>query len=90
MAEPGLVERYLSLGLRLGRHIDGMVDAYYGPPELAAAVNAEPVHPPEQLVAEARALLTAIDGGGALDVLTLGLHRRGARHRPAGTGCGPR
>jgi hypothetical protein len=67
MAEPGLVERYLILGLRLGRHIDGMVDAYYGPPELAAAVNAEPVHPPEKLVAEARALLTAIDGGGVLD-----------------------
>jgi hypothetical protein len=67
MAEPGLVERYLTLGLRLGRHIDGMVDAYYGPPELAAAVGAEPVHPPEKLVAEARALLTAIDGGGVLD-----------------------
>jgi hypothetical protein len=67
VAEPGLVERYLTLGLRLGRHIDGMVDAYYGPPELAAAVGAEPVHPPEKLVAEARALLTAIDGGGVLD-----------------------
>jgi hypothetical protein len=67
VAETGLVERYLTLGLRLGRHIDGMVDAYYGPPELAAAVGAEPVHPPEQLVAEARALLTAIDGGGVLD-----------------------
>jgi hypothetical protein len=67
VAEPGLVERYLELGLRLGRHIDGMVDAYYGPPELAAAVSAEPVHAPEKLVAEARALLTAIDGGGVLD-----------------------
>jgi hypothetical protein len=67
VAEPGLVERYLELGLRLGRHIDGMVDAYYGPPELAAAVSAEPVHAPEKLVAEARALLTAIEGGGMLD-----------------------
>jgi len=67
VAEPGLVERYLVLGLRLGRHIDGMVDAYYGPPELAASVRAEPVHPPENLVAEARSLLTAIDGGGVLD-----------------------
>jgi len=27
------VERYLLLGLRLGRHVDGLVDAYYGPPE---------------------------------------------------------
>ena len=32
----GLVEEYLTLGLRLGRHIDGLVDAYYGPPEPAA------------------------------------------------------
>ena len=31
-----VVERYLLLGLRLGRHVDGLVDAYYGPPELAA------------------------------------------------------
>ena len=37
MAEPGLVEEYLTLGLRLGRHIDGMVDAYYGPPERAVS-----------------------------------------------------
>ena len=66
MPVTGLVEDYLRLGLRLGRHIDGMVDAYYGPPELAAAVRAEPVHPPEKLVAAARALLTAIDGGGVL------------------------
>ncbi len=28
---------YIELGLRLGRHIDGLVDAYYGPPELGAA-----------------------------------------------------
>ena len=25
-------ERYLELGLRLGKHVDGLVDAYYGPP----------------------------------------------------------
>jgi hypothetical protein len=67
MAEPGLVERYLTLGLRLGRHIDGMVDAYYGPGELAAAVVAEPVTPPERLVAEARALVASIDAGAPLD-----------------------
>ena len=32
-----LVERYLELGLRLGRHLDGLVDAYYGPAELRGA-----------------------------------------------------
>ena len=36
------VERYLLLGLRLGRHLDGIVDAYFGPQELAAAVEARP------------------------------------------------
>ena len=34
-----VVERYLRLGLQVGRHVDGIVDAYFGPPELAAAVE---------------------------------------------------
>jgi hypothetical protein len=64
---PGLVEDYLTLGLRLGRHIDGMVDAYYGPPALAHAVEAEPVLPPEQLLTDARTLLAELEDGGVLD-----------------------
>ena len=32
-------ERYLQLGLRLGRHVDGLVDAYYGPAELKSQVD---------------------------------------------------
>jgi hypothetical protein len=67
VAEPGLVERYLTLGLRLGRHIDGLVDAYYGPPERAAAAAAEALHPPAQLVGQARGLLAAIDAGEMLE-----------------------
>ena len=66
VAGGGEVEAYLTLGLRLGRHIDGMVDAYYGPPALAAAVAAEPVVPPKQLVAGARALLAALGSGAPL------------------------
>jgi hypothetical protein len=62
-----LVDRYVTLGLRLGRHIDGLVDAYYGPPGRADAVAVEPVHPPDQLVAEARKLLGDIDAGERLD-----------------------
>ena len=62
----GPVEAYLTLGLRLGRHIDGMVDAYYGPQPLAAAVAAEPVVPPRQLVTEARELLAALGSGEPL------------------------
>jgi hypothetical protein len=67
VAATGVVEEYLTLGLRLGRHIDGLVDAYYGPPDRSAAVGAEPVHPPRKLVAEARALVAAIDAGVPLE-----------------------
>ena len=63
----GLVEDYLRLGLRLGRHIDGMVDAYYGPPALAHAVEAEPVVPPDELAASARALSAELEAGAVLD-----------------------
>ena len=38
-----VVERYLELGLQLGRHIDGFVDAYFGPPDIKARVDAAPV-----------------------------------------------
>ena len=67
MPGAGPVEDYLTLGLRLGRHIDGMVDAYYGPPALERAVAAGPVIPPEQLLASARALLADLEAGAPLD-----------------------
>jgi hypothetical protein len=54
-------ERYLRLGLQLGRHDDGIVDAYFGPPELAAAVDAEPLVEPRALVSAAEALLDELD-----------------------------
>ena len=56
MSEP-VAERYLRLGLRLGRHVDGIVDAYFGPPELQAAVAAEPLVEPRALVSAADELL---------------------------------
>ena len=60
-------ERYLLLGLRLGRHVDGIVDAYYGPPELAEAVaSAEPVEP-RLLVDDAEALLHDVPDGWLRD-----------------------
>jgi hypothetical protein len=58
-----LVERYLALGLRLGRHVDGFVDAYYGPPELAARIGAEPARPPAELAAEAGRIVADLDAG---------------------------
>jgi len=62
-----LVEDYLWLGLALGRHIDGLVDAYYGPPELAARVQAEPPVAPAALAGHARRLLASLDADGDLD-----------------------
>ena len=61
------VDRYLRLGLQLGRHVEGIVDAYYGPPELAAAVDAEPPVEPRALVASAEALLDELEDGWLRD-----------------------
>jgi hypothetical protein len=55
------------LGLALGRHIDGMVDAYYGPADLAARAAAEPPHPPAELEARARRLLADLAADTDLD-----------------------
>jgi hypothetical protein len=60
-------ERYLVLGLRLGRHVDGIVDSYCGPPELAAEVDAEPLADPRTLVADAEALLDELGDGWLRD-----------------------
>jgi len=70
MPSGGLVEDYLTLGLRLGRHIDGMVDAYYGPPALARAVKAEPPVSPAGLLDSANHLLADLEAGVALDPMS--------------------
>ncbi|HMC39784.1 MAG TPA: hypothetical protein VKI19_08990, partial [Acidimicrobiales bacterium] len=63
----GVVEEYIRLGLDLGRHIDGFVDAYYGPPAPASDAAAGPARPPAALVERARRLLAEIDADGALE-----------------------
>jgi hypothetical protein len=63
-------ERYLRLGLHLGRHVDGMVDTYFGPAELSAAVDAEPLLALPALVAEAEALLDELAEGWLRDQVT--------------------
>jgi hypothetical protein len=65
-----VVTRYIELGLRLGRHIDGLVDAYYGPAELARNVDTEPVRPPAALASDAARLLSDLDGGADADVVS--------------------
>jgi hypothetical protein len=67
-----VVTRYLQLGLRVGRLLDGLVDAYYGPPELKHAVDAEPAPDASKLATDARQLLADLDrGDGDVDA-----HRR--------------
>ena len=48
--------RYLLLGLRLGRHVPGFVESYFGPAELAEAVDGEPLTPLAELHDEAMQL----------------------------------
>jgi hypothetical protein len=62
-----VLESYLLLGLRLGRHIDGFVDAYYGPPELSAQVDAEDVADPAALVGDAEALRWQLGSDGEVE-----------------------
>jgi len=56
-------ESYLVLGLRLGRHIDGLVDSYYGPAELKDQVDGEELVAPAQLVEDAAELHASLDDG---------------------------
>jgi len=70
-----VIERYLELGLRLGRHVEGFVDAYYGPPELAVRVEAEPRRAPAELARDAARLLGDLDAGEGADVVDAGRRR---------------
>lgn len=63
----GVVEDYLRLGLDIGRHIDGFVDVYYGPPELKNEAGAGPPQAPTALADRARRLLAELDTGGDLE-----------------------
>ena len=62
-----VAERYLRLGLQVGRHEEGIVDAYIGPPELAADVDAAAPVEPRLLVAEAEELLDELEDGWLRD-----------------------
>src|SRR5581483_9256724 len=58
-----LAEDYVLLGLRLGRHVDGLVDAYYGPPELKEQAVADAA----ALAADADTLLGRLEDGWLYD-----------------------
>jgi hypothetical protein len=56
-----LATSYIELGLQLGRHIDGLVDAYYGPSALAQRVAAEELQAPSKLAGDAAELCESTD-----------------------------
>ncbi|HET7137236.1 MAG TPA: hypothetical protein VFI04_02685 [Gaiellaceae bacterium] len=60
-------EDYLLLGLRLGRHVEGLVDSYCGPPELKEQADAEEPVAPAQLAADAASLRDRLDDGWLRD-----------------------
>jgi hypothetical protein len=62
-----LVGDYLRLGLALGRHIEGFVDSYYGPPELASQAAAGSPISPASLREDARRLRAGLASDGELE-----------------------
>ena len=56
-----MLDDYLLLGLRLGRHVDGFVDSYYGPPRLAEQAEREEPVDPATLAVDAARLATETD-----------------------------
>jgi hypothetical protein len=55
-----VAERYIELGLRLGKHADELVDSFYGSDELARRVEAEEPRDPAGLADDAAALLEEV------------------------------
>ena len=51
---------FLRLTLEIDKRVDGYIDAYVGPPELAAAVRATPRKAPEALLEDVQALQARI------------------------------
>jgi hypothetical protein len=62
-----VIEDYLGLGLAVGRHVDGFVDSYYGPPELADRAAAGPPHDARALAERARRLLARISAEDSIE-----------------------
>ncbi|HEY3523999.1 MAG TPA: hypothetical protein VGK63_09855 [Candidatus Limnocylindrales bacterium] len=51
-----IAAEYLLLALRLGQRIEGLVDGYFGPADLKARADMEPLPSPDSLVADAERL----------------------------------
>ena len=60
-------EDYVLLGLRLGKHVTGLVDSYYGPQDLKDAVDDEPPVHAAELASDAERLHGGLDDGWLRD-----------------------
>ena len=57
----GTAEEYLRLALRLGKHLENLVDSYYGPAEIAEQVEAEDARDPAGLAEDAARIREGAD-----------------------------
>ena len=62
-----VAEGYVELSLRLDRHVDGLVDSYYGDPAVQERIDREPLREPSALVEDASRLLDGLEGDGQRD-----------------------
>jgi hypothetical protein len=54
-------EQYLELAFRVGKHLDNLVDSYYGPPEISERVEAEEPREPSALAEDAARIRESTD-----------------------------
>ncbi len=64
LPDMSVAEGYVELGLRLGRHVDGLVDSYYGDPAVKVRIDAEPPSEPSALAEDAARLINELDEAG--------------------------
>ena len=67
-------EEYVELGLRLGRHVDGLVDSYYGDPAVKEQIDGEPPVEPGALADDAARLIGDLGDNGLDDQRRRWLH----------------
>ena len=67
MTDPSVADRYLRLALRLTRLDEGVLDCYFGPPDITAEIDAEPMPQAGALVADAEVLLGELHDGWLRD-----------------------
>ena len=66
-SQPSIGQTYVQLALAIGQHVPGYVDAYFGPPEWKAQVDAQEARPVPLLARDVAGLSAAIESDIGLD-----------------------